>query len=189
MMKPCLPISTSFSTTSGLNTRPSTRSATSSRTMRSRSTSCGPSSSAYGLPRLEPYHGRVAGCSSFACRARDILQGMPCWDFEAEYVEYNENYHMEHSDPDVPKFGLARSPTLSIPIFYGTAKISSLPHYPIKYHPQVDGIKARLIERGRKWCALQGVHHKYFKGTGVDQNSVKYNVRTSIPYNTTFTNL
>lgn len=138
---------------------------------------------------LSPITGEWRAVRLLHAERGTLCSGIPCWDFEAEYVEYNEDYHMEHSAPDVPKFGLERSPTLSIPIFDGAAKISSLPHYPMKYHLQVDGIKARLIERGRKWCALQGVHHKYFKGAGVDQNSVKYNVRTSIPYNTTFTKL
>lgn len=108
--------------------------------------------------------------------------GVPCWDVEGEYVEYNERCHDEKAAGNTPRFGFANSTSLSILIFDGAAKIASLPHYPITYHPQVDQLKVLLVERGRKWCALQGVHHMHFKGMGVNRYSGKYNVRHSSSY-------
>lgn len=106
---------------------------------------------------------------------RDTLRnGVRAWVIHVEYVEYNEEFHAEEAIRKTPKFGFTTSASLSIPIFAGAAKITSLPHYPIKYCPQADDLMGKLVARGRKWCALQGAHHlRYFKGTCVNRHLEK----------------
>ena len=62
--------------------------------------------------------------------------------------------------------GLGR--VIDIPRFKGAKKISSLLAYPIKYYPGpggMDGLKKRLVERGKKWATLAGgMHHVAYRG-------------------------
>ncbi|KLO07071.1 P-loop containing nucleoside triphosphate hydrolase protein [Schizopora paradoxa] len=74
------------------------------------------------------------------------------WSLEAEYTEFHGRE---------PRFGLAPL-NLSVSYFQGAVKISSLSAYPLKYHPNVEGVTASLVERGKKWCGLQGVYLKYY---------------------------
>lgn len=48
--------------------------------------------------------------------------------------------------------------------FKGAKKISSLTCYPLKYHKNEAKIRAELIERGKKFVALQGVNYKSHEG-------------------------
>ena len=66
--------------------------------------------------------------------------------------------------------------------FGGTQKINGLSAYPIPYHPDPEGLKAMLIERGRKWASLNGVHHVHYHGlAGRRKNCeyVRYNVSST----------
>ncbi|KAI0703900.1 P-loop containing nucleoside triphosphate hydrolase protein [Cerioporus squamosus] len=62
--------------------------------------------------------------------------------------------------------GLGR--VLDIPRFSGTKKISQLAAYPIQYYSGpggVDGLKERLIARGKKWAEIAGgMHHVAYRG-------------------------
>ncbi|KAI1787039.1 P-loop containing nucleoside triphosphate hydrolase protein [Ganoderma leucocontextum] len=62
--------------------------------------------------------------------------------------------------------GLGR--VVDVPRFKGTKKISSLIAYPIQYYPGpggTAGLKARLIERGKKWASVAGgMHHVAYRG-------------------------
>ncbi|QSZ34360.1 hypothetical protein DSL72_005951 [Monilinia vaccinii-corymbosi] len=51
-----------------------------------------------------------------------------------------------------------------VPAFKGARKITSLHCYPLKYHKNEAKLRAELIERGKKFVALQGVHYKSHKG-------------------------
>ena len=70
-----------------------------------------------------------------------------------------------------------------IPIypFDGTVKIKSLSAYPLKFHPDPEGLTKRLIARGKKWAGLRGVHHMQYDGTaainpGGGSRIIRYNV-------------
>lgn len=108
---------------------------------------------------------------------RGTSNGIPCWDIEGEYVEYNAKRHAEKAAPGTPKFGLATFKPVQIMIFEGAVKISSLPHYPLKFHPHAENLRTLLVERGKKWCSMQGVQHKHFKGMGFNRYTGKYSVR------------
>ena len=36
--------------------------------------------------------------------------------------------------------------------------------FPLKYHPEKDWAREAMIQRGRKFAALSGQHHKFHKG-------------------------
>ncbi|KAI0672090.1 hypothetical protein C8Q78DRAFT_1025194 [Trametes maxima] len=51
-----------------------------------------------------------------------------------------------------------------IPRFKGTVRIDSLNVYPLKYHTDARRLRECLVARGKKWLALQGIHHVQYTG-------------------------
>lgn len=70
----------------------------------------------------------------------------------AQYFEY-----------DGKQFGYGRMME-EIGEFRGAKKITSLSSYPLKYHKNEEQIRKDLIERGKKFAALSGVHYKSHHG-------------------------
>jgi len=77
-------------------------------------------------------------------------------------VEY---FHLEccYVDFDGKVFG-ETSIELAILKFRGTKRISSLDAFPLEYHPNKHEVKAHLVECGRKFVSLMGVHHRQYRG-------------------------
>lgn len=48
--------------------------------------------------------------------------------------------------------------------FRGAKKITSLSSYPLKYHKNEEQIRKDLVERGKKFVSLSGVHYKSHQG-------------------------
>lgn len=70
-----------------------------------------------------------------------------------------------------------------VPHFRGAVPICSLDVYPLTYHPDAGNLETSLVERGRKWLALQGIRHVRYSGpaactvsVGGCKTSVKYDV-------------
>lgn len=74
------------------------------------------------------------------------------YQFDCHYVEF-----------DGKIFGEATC-TLEIPEFRGVRKIDQLGVYPIQYHTKEEAVKQKLIERGKKFCGLKGMHYRMYKG-------------------------
>lgn len=74
------------------------------------------------------------------------------YSIEGRYLEY-----------DGKSFGMG---TMAVQVmsFQGARRISSLDSYPLKYHKDPVGIREQLIERGKKFVSLEGVHYKFHKG-------------------------
>ena len=89
------------------------------------------------------------------------------WAVDAEYVEYNASHA---SGDGQPMFGHALLMNMEVPFFAGTEKITSLPFYPMKYYHDAEDLKARLIERGKRWVGLQGLHHLFYDGIAFQWN-------------------
>ena len=53
---------------------------------------------------------------------------------------------------------------LLIPEFRGTKPITSLEAFPLKYHQEMSKVKSELIERGRRFASLTGIHHTAYQG-------------------------
>ncbi|KAI0378864.1 hypothetical protein F5Y04DRAFT_141965 [Hypomontagnella monticulosa] len=71
---------------------------------------------------------------------------------EGKYFEY-----------DGKQFGFG-SMSEEIPEFRGARKITSLGCYPLKYHKNESQLRKDLIERGKKFVGLGGVHYKSHQG-------------------------
>lgn len=88
---------------------------------------------------------------------------------EAAEKHYNmmkgELYHLEgkYFEYDGKQFGYG---TLAeeTPEFRGARKITSLNCYPLKYHKNEAKLRQQLIERGKKFVTLSGVHYKCHAG-------------------------
>lgn len=80
------------------------------------------------------------------------------------------------------KFGQG-SLTEQIYAWQGTRKITSLPCYPLKYHNNEAKLREELIERGKKFVSLSGVHYKSYSGMAYQKTRkgeiVKFNTQKS----------
>ena len=74
------------------------------------------------------------------------------YDIEGKYLEY-----------DGKSFGMGTL-AVQVPSFQGVRRIPSLECYPLHYHKDSEKLKTELIERGKKFVALEGVHYKFHKG-------------------------
>ncbi|KAL8957914.1 MAG: hypothetical protein Q9193_004926 [Seirophora villosa] len=89
----------------------------------------------------------------YATKENSFMKGT-WYNIEGRYLEY-----------DGKQFGMG---TMEVEVeqFKGPRKISSLACYPLKYHKDADVLKAKLIERGRKFVALKGMNYRFHKGMG-----------------------
>lgn len=69
----------------------------------------------------------------------------------------------EYVDWDGENFGFGNS-TLNLWEFRGTAKITALSAFPLKYHTAIDRVKEELIRRGEVFVKLRGYHYKHYQG-------------------------
>ncbi|KAJ4987052.1 AAA family ATPase [Stagonosporopsis vannaccii] len=95
------------------------------------------------------------------------LSGAKSCCIDGKYLEY-----------DGQVFGLGDHQA-EIKSFKGHKKITSLPAYPLRYHKDPKGIRKLLIERGKKFIALQGMNYRLQKGIAyqkVKNTIAKYNI-------------
>jgi hypothetical protein len=87
----------------------------------------------------------------YATKESSFMNGT-WYSVEGRYLEY-----------DGKAFGMG-SMHADVPSFKGSRKISSLSCFPLKYHKNVEELKAKLIERGKKFVALKGMNYRFHKG-------------------------
>ncbi|KAH6629349.1 hypothetical protein C7974DRAFT_413156 [Boeremia exigua] len=95
------------------------------------------------------------------------LSGAKSCCIDGKYLEY-----------DGQVFGLGDHEA-EIKSFKGHKKITSLVAYPLKYHKDPKGIQKLLIERGKKFIALQGMNYRLQKGIAyqkIKNTIAKYNI-------------
>lgn len=99
------------------------------------------------------------------CRTKAIV-------LEVKFVEF-----------DGDNFGYSDD-QFEVPVFLGTAPITSLSAFPLKYHPDKEAIREKLIARGKAWEQHKGYHYKQYEGIAIgflDDNKVKkYHVKSRI---------
>lgn len=110
--------------------------------------------------------------------------------FRVESVERHVNmqkgefYHIDgkYFEYDGKNFGYG-SLAEEIGSFRGARKITSLPCYPLKFHRDEAGVRKKLIERGKKFVELRGVHYKSYSGMAYLKSKkhgiIKFNVQQS----------
>ncbi|KAH9835014.1 P-loop containing nucleoside triphosphate hydrolase protein [Rhodofomes roseus] len=121
---------------------------------------------------------------------QDSTQNMQyIWRLVVDYVEADiadaSDVHRRDAPPEFGYAGLGV--VLDIPTFTGAKKISELPVFPIQYYAGpggVEGLKARLIDRGKKWAGIAGgVHHLSYQGIASrwhTKSYVKHSVKSRI---------
>ncbi|KAI5793304.1 P-loop containing nucleoside triphosphate hydrolase protein, partial [Geopyxis carbonaria] len=87
------------------------------------------------------------------------------WGEQKESMDRGKFFQMEahYVDYDGKSFGQANA-LLEIDEFYGTRRIDSLGVFPLAYHGEEEHIRDKLINRGRKFGSLKGMHYKFYKG-------------------------
>ena len=87
----------------------------------------------------------------YATKESSFMKGQ-WYSIEGRYLEYDgKSYGMGTMAADVESFKGAR-------------KITGLACYPLKYHRDAENIRAKLIERGKKFVALRGMNYRFHKG-------------------------
>lgn len=105
---------------------------------------------------------------------RVTADGIPCYQLNCESVDLVDR-------PVTQTVGVGNVYTsILIKSFKGTVKIDSLDAYPMKYHTEPAKLKDMLIDRGKKWAGMIGVHHKQFNGIAAlkcgDTKLLRHNV-------------
>ncbi|KAI9040723.1 ATP-binding protein [Aspergillus affinis] len=114
--------------------------------------------------------GHQSGCR-FVSGEVDCEEGS--YEANVKYVEF-----------DGEDFGW-KEDTESIRFFTGTAPITSLDMYPLRYHPEKATIRESLVARGKRWEQHKGYHYKNYEGPAVsvgrdDEEETKYHVKSRI---------
>ena len=78
--------------------------------------------------------------------------GSKWYELEGSYLEF-----------DGKTFGYSTI-VVKIDAFEGPRKIADLRGYPLQYHDDPETLKHQLIERGKQFVSLQGMHYKIYKG-------------------------
>ncbi|PKY04987.1 hypothetical protein P168DRAFT_235269 [Aspergillus campestris IBT 28561] len=89
----------------------------------------------------------------YATKESSFMKGT-WYSIEGRYLEY-----------DGKSFGMGTM-AAEVESFKGTRKITTLGCYPLKYHRESEDVKARLIERGKKFVSLRGMNYRFHKGMG-----------------------
>ncbi|KAH8758320.1 ATPase [Diaporthe sp. PMI_573] len=81
------------------------------------------------------------------------------------HITKGEFYYIDgrYFEYDGKQFGYGRMME-EIGDFRGAKKITSLSSYPLKYHKNEEQVRKDLIERGKKFVSLNGVHYKSHQG-------------------------
>ena len=74
------------------------------------------------------------------------------YSVEGRYLEY-----------DGKSFGMGTM-SVQVPQFQGVRRISTLDCYPLQYHKDPQAMRQKLVERGKQFISLEGMHYKYHKG-------------------------
>ncbi|KGQ04494.1 26S protease regulatory subunit 4 [Beauveria bassiana D1-5] len=99
-------------------------------------------------------------------------------------MQKGEFYHIDgkYFEYDGKNFGYG-SMAEEVGSFRGTRKITSLPCYPLRFHRDVEGVRRKLTERGKKFVELRGVHYKSYSGMAYLKSKkhgvIKFNVQQS----------
>ncbi|RAQ66963.1 AAA family ATPase [Aspergillus flavus] len=110
-------------------------------------------------------HERVLQSSSAATNCEGVFV------VSAKYLDYDGN-----------GFGY-RKQGQCIPPFQGTVPITSLPVFPLHFHPNAGTVRESLIARGRLWEEHSGYHYKQYEGPGFTKfmgQTMQLNVKSRI---------
>ena len=108
---------------------------------------------------------------------KETSNGLKYYKMECRYLDY-----------DGQVFGEA-SINLAIVKFRGKKRISTLNAFPLRYHPDEQGMKDQLVECGRKFVSMLGAHHRHCRGSAFymeDREPVKVSVDSRVMLDAAF---
>lgn len=108
-----------------------------------------------GEVAMTSFYGIEAAARVVQYEKKRNVQGLPSWEVELEYVDWNGDH-----------CGFATT-TVNIDFFPGYKFVTSLAAYPLSFSPDEKQIKERLITRGRKFESLRGYHFRACSGTKI----------------------
>ncbi|KAF9487583.1 P-loop containing nucleoside triphosphate hydrolase protein [Pleurotus eryngii] len=131
--------------------------------------------------------------------SRTSVEGKPCYALTCESVDIVDSNNSNASNipgstnvsgtdsngsVSVGRVGRVQT-TIILLAFRGTVQITSLDSYPLKFHRDPEGLKARLLERGKKWRELSsgGAKHVEYHGNAAlkcAERVVRHNVNSRI---------
>ena len=89
---------------------------------------------------------------------RGVVEGIPIYQLSLQRIDLVDR-------PATQSVVVGRvQATLNIFPVDGIVRIDTLDAYPLKYHPDPEGLKDKVLKRGRKWVSLIGVHHLQYDG-------------------------
>ncbi|KAI0884380.1 P-loop containing nucleoside triphosphate hydrolase protein [Annulohypoxylon maeteangense] len=86
----------------------------------------------------------------------------PCLAIRVQYIDY-----------DGEKFG-TRKDLFRIPKYSGVMRCEDLNIMPLDYHSGGEALRARLLERGRKFRDLTGTNFRQYSGVALKRNGAKF---------------
>lgn len=101
---------------------------------------------------------------------------------KSEYVTERGTTYLDISCQEISFAGESfdwKDKTLRLVPFSGNKPVKDIDHYPLSFHDDSNGVKARLASRGKKVIEYQGLTYCEYKGVGIyaDCNTVqKHNV-------------
>ncbi|KAJ5081297.1 hypothetical protein NUU61_009561 [Penicillium alfredii] len=103
----------------------------------------------------------------YAIKESSFMKGQ-WYSVEGRYLEY-----------DGKDFGFGTM-SAEVESFKGARKITSLACYPLQYHRNAEALRARLIERGKRFVALRGMNYRFHKGMAFYKKKRSFVVKVNI---------
>ncbi|KAJ5661410.1 uncharacterized protein N7477_009026 [Penicillium maclennaniae] len=103
----------------------------------------------------------------YAIKESSFMKGQ-WYSVEGRYLEY-----------DGKDFGFGTM-SAEVESFKGARKIASLACYPLQYHRDSEAVRARLIERGKRFVALRGMNYRFHKGMAFFKKKRSFVVKVNI---------
>ncbi|KAJ7661754.1 hypothetical protein B0H17DRAFT_1162981 [Mycena rosella] len=89
---------------------------------------------------------------------RTAFEGVPVYQLALEAVDLVDR-------PLTQGVGVGRVATcVLLPFFKGAMRIDALDAFPLKFHAGEAQLRERVMQRGKKWVELIGVHHMQYSG-------------------------
>ncbi|KAJ6013078.1 hypothetical protein N7522_003433 [Penicillium canescens] len=103
----------------------------------------------------------------YAIKESSFMKGQ-WYSVEGRYLEY-----------DGKDYGFG-SMSAEVESFKGARKITSLACYPLQYHRDAEALRARLIERGKRFVALRGMNYRFHKGMAFYKKKRSFVIKVNI---------
>ncbi|KAJ5756934.1 uncharacterized protein N7511_007116 [Penicillium nucicola] len=103
----------------------------------------------------------------YAIKESSFMKGH-WYSVEGRYLEY-----------DGKDYGFG-SMSAEVESFKGARKITSLACYPLQYHRDAEALRARLIERGKRFVALRGMNYRFHKGMAFYKKKRSFVIKVNI---------